>query len=501
MEKELFKTSIELVSKINTSGPFNKAIMSYLEDNQDKEVEKDEPIDSEFGYIQPLKELILKQPDLLYVVSTFASQGNNKNNDVFLRSILAKIFETPKHKFVDFEHDSLAENFFSNPNQYKVVGHIYDSILATQETDSVIPSYELVMGPDGKLFSTDSPYRNQALDVVVAWVLYQFEYPELADLIVKNYAEGDNGKFGVSMEVLFSNYKFRVGEVNPDETFEHDGNADGYIEAVKGTPLADKLKPYWEKRKQYNGKTVYRILGGDIFFSGMAITSNRAGERSSNKSIASIVNDFTKSNASKEILSLIRAISSKNSGVDMSKCEIIDGEPSCGCLEKSIAAQIEEISKALAAIKKRKDISPKRGITKYGDVKFADTVNNKYPIDTEKHIRAGWNYINNPRNSSKYSAKDLETIKNRIIAAWKKMIDKNGPPSSSKAEMSNDNSVFNENYFINNTVKKLLIETNDLMAEIYDDGFASIELIDDIENITNVIKKIELFTETNQNIV
>lgn len=79
-------------------------------------------------------------------------------------------------------------------------------------------------------------------------------------------------------------------------------------------------------------------------------------------------------------------------------------------------------------MKKRDDINKNRGITEYGDVKFADSVNNKYPIDTEEHIRAAWSYIHMPRNYEKYNSKDYETIKNRIISAWKDKINPDGPP-------------------------------------------------------------------------
>ena len=55
----------------------------------------------------------------------------------------------------------------------------------------------------------------------------------------------------------------------------------------------------------------------------------------------------------------------------------------------------------------------------FGNVKFADPVNKKYPIDTEAHVRAAWSYINMPRNADQYSAADLKTIKGRIMAAAK----------------------------------------------------------------------------------
>lgn len=81
-------------------------------------------------------------------------------------------------------------------------------------------------------------------------------------------------------------------------------------------------------------------------------------------------------------------------------------------------------------IKKRKDVNPKRGKSEYGNVRFADETNKKYPIDTEEHIRAAWNYINKENNAGKYSSEDLKTIKSKIVSAWKSKIDKAGPPSA-----------------------------------------------------------------------
>ncbi len=68
-------------------------------------------------------------------------------------------------------------------------------------------------------------------------------------------------------------------------------------------------------------------------------------------------------------------------------------------------------------ISKRSDTYPEEGLHKYGDVEFADMVNKKYPIDTPEHIRAAWNYLHMPRDYDKYSPKDAEVIKNRIIEA------------------------------------------------------------------------------------
>ncbi|WP_198350476.1 DUF6582 domain-containing protein [Burkholderia ubonensis] len=84
------------------------------------------------------------------------------------------------------------------------------------------------------------------------------------------------------------------------------------------------------------------------------------------------------------------------------------------------------LDEMLDAIRKAKDDKKKP----YGDVKYADEKNSKYPIDTEEHIRAAWSYINKEKNAAEYSADELKTVKDRIIAAWKDKIDKDGPPSA-----------------------------------------------------------------------
>lgn len=105
--------------------------------------------------------------------------------------------------------------------------------------------------------------------------------------------------------------------------------------------------------------------------------------------------------------------------------------------EEGISLLKTEIGK----IAQRKDISEadkKRAEEKYGNVAYADEKNKKYPIDTEEHIRAAWNYINKEKNAAKYSEEDLKTIKSKIIAAWKEKIDKDGPPSADDTKKAVD---------------------------------------------------------------
>lgn len=65
-------------------------------------------------------------------------------------------------------------------------------------------------------------------------------------------------------------------------------------------------------------------------------------------------------------------------------------------------------------IHRRRDADPAEGLEKYGDTRFADPVNKKYPIDTPGRIKAAWAYIHQPRNSAKYTPVELRTIKSRI---------------------------------------------------------------------------------------
>lgn len=75
------------------------------------------------------------------------------------------------------------------------------------------------------------------------------------------------------------------------------------------------------------------------------------------------------------------------------------------------------MAKATTKIDRREDVNPQTGEHKYGDVEFADSTNNKYPIDTPEHIRAAWSYINHKDNAAKYDADEVALIKKRIKRA------------------------------------------------------------------------------------
>ncbi len=108
------------------------------------------------------------------------------------------------------------------------------------------------------------------------------------------------------------------------------------------------------------------------------------------------------------------------------------------------------------AIKKRKDTSPKEGESEYGDVTYGDPTNKKYPLDTAKHVKAAWSYINMPRNAKKYSSKDLATIKGRIKKAAKKF----GVAISEDQDFGYDLPVTQDHYHLFGSVEDVLTRIN-----------------------------------------
>ena len=67
---------------------------------------------------------------------------------------------------------------------------------------------------------------------------------------------------------------------------------------------------------------------------------------------------------------------------------------------------------------------------------FADRANRKYPLDTEKRVRAALSYFSKPANARKYPMSERKKIWSRITRAAKKygitLSDHAGPPSLEK---------------------------------------------------------------------
>ena len=92
--------------------------------------------------------------------------------------------------------------------------------------------------------------------------------------------------------------------------------------------------------------------------------------------------------------------------------------------EKLVANETEDIIRA-AVEDAVSSIMEKDSAKPYGDVAYADPgyqsdKQKRYPIDTAKHVRAAWSYINQPKNAEAYSTAQLKRIKSKIKSAAKK---------------------------------------------------------------------------------
>jgi hypothetical protein len=67
---------------------------------------------------------------------------------------------------------------------------------------------------------------------------------------------------------------------------------------------------------------------------------------------------------------------------------------------------------------------------RYADPGYQADGQKRYPIDTERQIRAAWSRINIPANANRYTQEQLRRVREVIIAAWKESIASDGPPSA-----------------------------------------------------------------------
>lgn len=104
------------------------------------------------------------------------------------------------------------------------------------------------------------------------------------------------------------------------------------------------------------------------------------------------------------------------------------------------AKKVDFILQSIA--KKKKDTGHKTPPKKYRETgaksrgDYADPDNYKYPIHTEKNVRAALSYFSKPANANKYPPAKQKSIWNKILAAARKykieISEKAGPPSVEK---------------------------------------------------------------------
>jgi hypothetical protein len=73
-------------------------------------------------------------------------------------------------------------------------------------------------------------------------------------------------------------------------------------------------------------------------------------------------------------------------------------------------------------------------VADYADPGYQPDAKPRYPLDTERHIRAAWAFIHMPHNAARYAPGQLAQVKARIVTAWRAHIDRAGPPEISTPE-------------------------------------------------------------------
>jgi hypothetical protein len=99
-----------------------------------------------------------------------------------------------------------------------------------------------------------------------------------------------------------------------------------------------------------------------------------------------------------------------------------------GGLAKATFAPADEGTSGLTAYDL--DGAEPAGEGDYADPGYQPDHQKRYPLDTEERIRAAWGYIHHKANQKPYTAEQLARIKERIVAAWKAKIDRDGPPGA-----------------------------------------------------------------------
>lgn len=95
---------------------------------------------------------------------------------------------------------------------------------------------------------------------------------------------------------------------------------------------------------------------------------------------------------------------------------------------EELEAVMEQVEDAGAAAEDGADVelADKKPNKPYGNVTYADPGYQddgkaRYPVDTEKHVRAAWSYINKATNAAHYSQGQLKKVKSRIRSAMKRV--------------------------------------------------------------------------------
>jgi phage head maturation protease len=216
-------------------------------------------------------------------------------------------------------------------------------------------------------------------------------------------------------------------------------------EIVKREALADALGDYMKFaniREMHQLSAVGKAKEAAVDDKGLYVAAKVVDDQAWNKVVERVYQGFS---IGGKVTAREPADYKTITGLRLDEISLVDRpanpESVFDCWKRATSSQKNELGEAhdpIAALKasiERVEALVKGGDKPYGDVKYADPgyqsdKKKRYPIDTEKHIRAAWNYINKPKNAGKYSADEEKRIKAKIVAAWKDKIDPEGPPSA-----------------------------------------------------------------------
>ncbi len=114
------------------------------------------------------------------------------------------------------------------------------------------------------------------------------------------------------------------------------------------------------------------------------------------------------------------------------------------------------------------DDDPASTEEEYADPGYQPDGIKRYPLDSERHIRAAWSYIHQARNAGHYTAEQLTRIRERIAAAWRQRIDPAGPPEAARKSLDDADRIAE----IADRLEMLLDELRNLVA-MAEDGLVA----------------------------
>jgi|TARA_R110002153_G_scaffold77479_1_gene198936 hypothetical protein len=191
-----------------------------------------------------------KNIDLLAVAFNGAVVNKfNKNGDGIDSKSAVNIIDQFKHKPTNIEHQ-----------KQKIVGHIVSASFSEFDTNKIISKEEAL--------NKAGPFN-----IALASLIYKSVNPEFAKLVEESVDEESDlyHKVSASWEIGFNDYVLAIGSDNLEEAEIIEDEE--MIEELKSS-----LKAYGGDGKTKDGKTINRLIVGEIYPLGIGFTANPAAE-------------------------------------------------------------------------------------------------------------------------------------------------------------------------------------------------------------------------------